>query len=285
MELIFSPQVFRSNKNLFSFTRSALEQYGIKPRKKLGQNFTTSLKYLSTFNKEIGMIYQQQKLILEVGTGIGTLTFYIAEKNPQIEVITIEKDRRLFETSIELAGSLNNITFVYADALEIIEKTKIPLIFSSTPFSISTPLLISICRNNNIHKAILGLQDEVAERIISVPGTKSYGRLTVLISLLFDVKLYGKFSPSSFYPKPEVYTSIIVLDRKNMYNKKIHSILENLTGCMFSQRNKLVKKALRHCIERLGLGEDLLETITLEERKRVRDLHPQEFLEIARKIV
>ena len=282
--MIFSPKVFNSNKNLLSFTRRALEEYNIKPRKKLGQNFTISLKYLSTFNKEVKRIIQKQKFVLELGTGIGTLTFYIADKNPQIEVTTIEKDKRLFETAIELAGSLNNITFVYADALEIVEKTRIPLIFSSTPFSISTPLLISICRNNNIKKAILGLQGEVAERIISGPGTKSYGRLTVLVSLLFNVRFGGKFSPSSFYPKPEVYTSIIVLDRKDMYDKKLHSILERLTGCMFSQRNKLVKKALKHCIERLGLGEGLLETIVQEDEKRVRDLHTKEFLEIARKI-
>jgi len=156
-------------------------------------------------------------------------------------------------------------------------------VFSSAPYSISTPMLAALARNNSVKLAVLGLQKEVAERVRATPGTESYGRLTVLISLHFDVEVVGEFGQSDFFPRPEVRTAVVTLRRREAYDALLGPLLERFTACAFSARNKKARKEVFRCLTELGVREDkarsLAEGLVCEEA-RVRDLSPSAVKEI-----
>ena len=280
--LEFTGRVFSSKKSLLSFTKTALSHYRIRASRRKGQNFSISPRYLEAFYRKLAE--WTPRSVLEVGTGLGTLTYYVACRGRGWQVVTIENDKKLYSASVELAGGLDNISFVLADALEVIETARFDTVFSSTPYSITTPLLLGIVRNNNVKKSVLGVQKEVADRIVAEPGTKEYGRLTVAVSLHFSVERLGDFKPQDFFPPPEVHTTLIALERRRDYSRAWGPLLEELTGCIFSARNKRAKKVVMSCLEKLGLSEGRARSIVEEtiqwESMRARDLNPQSIQEI-----
>uniref|UniRef100_A0A7J3ZJQ0 Ribosomal RNA adenine methylase transferase N-terminal domain-containing protein n=1 Tax=Fervidicoccus fontis TaxID=683846 RepID=A0A7J3ZJQ0_9CREN len=280
--LEFTREVFSSKKSLLSFTLAALSHYGIRASRKRGQNFSVSPRYLEAFYRKL--VEWSPQAVLEVGTGIGALAYYVALRGREWQVVTIENDRRIYSASVELAGGLDNIAFVLADALEVIETARFDTVFSSTPYSITMPLLLGIVRNNSVKRSVLGVQREVADRIVAEPGTRDYGRLTVAVALHFSVERLGDFRPQDFFPPPEVHTTLIALERKREYSRTWGPLLEELTGCIFSSRNKRAKRVVACCLERLGVSEERARTIAEEsirgEGMRARELSPQSIQEM-----
>lgn len=262
---------FQEKSELLSFTRKVLKVYKIRPSKRLGQNFAVDPDYLKSFVEALNTEFVTKKIMLEIGTGIGTLTAAVAQAYSDSNIITIEKDKRFYEISSKLL-SYPNVHIVLGDALKILPHVKIETVFSSVPFSASSKIVLEIARNNAVNYAVLGLQKEVADRLVAKPGERSYGRLTVLISLLFNVKIIKSYMPLSFYPPPKVAVTIVTLERRRRYEPKIHMALEKLTECIFSQRNKMAGRILRACLSKMNIyGSFVLEKTDM----RVRDLSPQ----------
>ena len=217
----------------------------IKPKKSLGQNFLVDLNII---NKIINIVNIKDKSILEIGPGTGNLTKKILEHNPK-KIIVIEKDTQLSNLLNKNLG--NKIILINDDILKI-EENKLesdPLIvFGNLPYNISTEILckwILNLKNNHFWFSCLVLmfQREVADRIISDFNTQNYGRLSVLSKWKLDIYKICDVKPSSFFPKPKVDSTVLLMKPKvNFFKLQDSKNLEKLTRVFFMHRRKMIKK-------------------------------------------
>tara|TARA_B100001175_G_C19423358_1_gene597263 strand:- start:219 stop:1013 length:795 start_codon:yes stop_codon:yes gene_type:complete len=217
------------------------------PKKSLGQNFLIDKNILEIIVNTVDI--KKNDTILEVGPGTGKLTEQILLKKPK-KVFVIEKDKLLSE---KLHEKFKKKIIIINDDILNVEEEKYSdqpmIVFGNLPYNISTQILIKWIRYNNLNNIfknfVLMFQKEVAERIISEINTKNYGRLSILSSWKLKIKKIADVSPNSFYPKPKVKSTILLIEPKNEYFKlKNTKNLEHITNIFFNQRRKMIKKPL-----------------------------------------
>lgn len=235
-----------SNSQLKEITKMVLSESGIKPSKKLGQNFAVCRNYLEEMSNAVS---RSQRWLLEIGTGTGTLTAFLARSAEEL-VVSVEKDNRLFEATSKIIRS-EKIALLLGDGVSLLKSSSIPVVVSSTPFNLSVPIFLGIARNNKVKEAVLGVQTEVARRITASPGSKDYGRISVISSILFETKILKTYSSNCFFPRPKVSVTVVKLVRKKEYDPALHGVVEKISACLFSQKNKTAKKVIESCLERL----------------------------------
>jgi len=258
-------------------TRRILEELKIKPSRRRGQHFVVSEELVETMIAAAEL--SQDDVVLEIGAGLGTLTERLAEKAGK--VLAVEVDRRMAQY-LEEKFKGSNVEVIHADIL------KIPLppadkVVSNLPFSISTPITIKLLKEGAFRRAVLTFQKEVALRIAALPGSRDYGRLSVLVQLLTEPKLLRVFPSHAFYPQPEVDVAVVCLDRRERPLVNDVEVLEKAAQKLFSQRNRVLRKALKTALQ---LDErsltKVLQRIPREfAMKRVYELSPLEIAEIA----
>ena len=218
----------------------------IKAKKSLGQNFLIDQNII---DKIINTVEIKDKSVLEIGPGTGNLTKNILIKKPK-KLIVIEKDYELAEM---LKHNLDdNIKIINDDVLKIDENsldTEILTVFGNLPYNISTEILcnwILNIKNKNFwfDNLVLMFQKEVADRIIAKFNTKNYGRLSILSNWKLDIEKICDVQPSSFFPKPKIDSSVLLLKPKlNFFPLTNPKNLEKLTRIFFMHRRKMLKKS------------------------------------------
>ena len=220
----------------------------MKPKKSLGQNFLNDKKILTQI-VETGKI-KKKDIILEIGPGTGNLTNEILKKSPK-KLLVVEKDNNLsnflkkkYEFKIDV---INKDILNCYDIFKYDQPIKV---FGNLPYNISTKLLTSFIKLDNLEKKfekfIFIFQKEVADRIIAEENTKNYGRLSILTSWKMNCEKIIDIDPKYFYPKPNVWSSLIILTPKSKIEKLINSKnLEHITNIFFSQRRKMIKKPMK----------------------------------------
>ena len=280
-----------NSQSLSKITKNILNQHGIKLNKNLGQN------YLIDKNKRDQIInfgnIDENDVILEIGTGIGTLTIELAKKAKK--VIAIEQDKKIYEI---LAGrlkeeKLDNVELINDDALNV-EFPKFNKIISNLPYQISSPITFKFL-NYDFDLAILMYQKEFAERMNGEVGTKNYSRLSAMLYFKCDVEKLTDVSSESFLPKPEIDSTVVRLTPKeNKISDEDFKVYSNFTKALFQHRNKKIRNALidsRHVItdldkkemkKRLNAIES--EKINKKKKKRVTVVSPEEILFLSREL-
>jgi 16S rRNA (adenine1518-N6/adenine1519-N6)-dimethyltransferase len=215
----------------------------------MGQHFLLNPRGALMFLE--GLASLEASVALEVGPGAGSITFAAAEALDRI--VAVEIDARLAEALS--ARVPPNVAVVRGDGVAAARSFPVSHVYSNTPFNLSSEIVEAVARNNAVAGAVLGVQREVALRMSARPGTSNYGRLSVLSQLVFEVKLAGVIPPSWYYPRPEVYTAVVVLRRKRKWGPRVERTLE-LAACMFTMRRKLASKALQACFAKLGCSGD-----------------------------
>ena len=124
------------------------------------------------------------------------------------------------------------------------------IIFCNLPYNISTQILTSWIKINNVSnfckKFILMFQKEVADRILAEHNSKNYGRLSIISSWKMDIKKIIDISPGSFFPIPKIKSSLLIFKPKNNFYKINNpKNLEHITNIFFSNRRKMIKKPLK----------------------------------------
>ncbi len=217
----------------------------IKIKKSLGQNFLIDQ---NTIDKIISCVQIKNKSILEIGPGTGNLTKNILKKKPK-KFIAIEKDDELVELLKE--NIKFDLNIINKDILEINENNlddDILTVFGNLPYNVSTEILCKWILNINnktfwFDNLVLMFQKEVADRIISKFDTKNYGRLSILSNWKLEIKKICDVKPSSFFPKPKIDSSVLLLKPKtNFFPLKDSKNLEKLTRIFFMHRRKMLKK-------------------------------------------
>ena len=175
------------------------------PSKRLGQNFIKDTRVIERI-VEIAELSKEDQVI-EIGPGLGALTFALAEKAGK--VVAIEKDKRLLSRLSGVCGEYPNVELISGDSLKVdfrdFYRGRKMKVISNLPYSISSPVLFKLLKDRDVFSCfILMLQREVGERITAKPGGKLYGSISVLIQTYMDISLAFSVSPYAFWPKPKV---------------------------------------------------------------------------------
>ncbi len=244
--------------------KSLEEKFGFRPRKNLGQNFLIDGNIKSKLLDAAGL--KKSDVVLEIGPGLGQLTLDIAAKVKH--VIAVEFDKNLFFILSDFTKGLKNVKIIREDFLKsdfrgISPSGKKVKVISNLPYYISTPIIAKLLEGREcIESAVLTLQKEAAERLTAAPSSKEYGSLTLFTSFYSTIKRLFNIKRNSFYPVPQVDSTVILLTPRTEPPVKVRdeAALLNLIRTGFSSRRKTLVNALS-TKSYAGLSKDIIQEI------------------------
>ena len=259
-----------------SDTLEKLKSYDFKFKKSLGQNFLIDTNIT---DKIVKYSLPLSNTVIEIGPGAGTLTKSILKLNVN-KIILIEKDESLIKLLQNLKEKYNSIEIYNKDALSLpIWKLGIGSreVIANLPYNVSTKILINLLKNSSkFTKLTMMFQKEVAKRLIAKPGTKNYGRLSVISQLKTKVKILFDIPDTAFFPKPKVQSSLVqfVPHENKKYNFNFEK-MEQLTRIVFSKKRKMI----RTIFKKEG-GSSFLKSININPNIRPENLTLEEFCKL-----
>lgn len=214
-----------SPRQTLSYLRGLMQNYGLEPKAKLGQNFLIDLNLLDLVCRtaEIG----PADAVLEVGTGTGSLTGMMADRAGC--VFSVEVDHKFHELAHHLVGGRPNVHLFFGDALASKNTLRTEVVagwdelarrhgctrrklVANLPYVIATPVVSNLLISDiPIDRMVVMVQWEIGERMQAKPGTKDYNALSVLVQSVADVEIVRKVLPSNFFPRPQVDSAIVLI--------------------------------------------------------------------------
>jgi len=270
------------NINSLPSIKETVLMHKLFPHKSKGQHFIYDSKITDRIASLSGDL--TNSTIYEVGPGPGGLTRSLLNFGAK-KIIAAEKDQRCVEALNKLAISYpQRLEILHDDALTIDENNILPKgskIISNLPFNISTALFLKwLDKPNHWSSMTLMFQKEVAQRLSSKHGKKSYGRLSVITQWLCNVEILFNVKPGSFIPPPKVTSSVIsIIPRNSPLAPASRKFLEKIVGSSFNQRRKMLKSSLKST----GLNSDeLLRISGVDPHSRADDISIEEYCALAR---
>ncbi|MGH7769427.1 MAG: 16S rRNA (adenine(1518)-N(6)/adenine(1519)-N(6))-dimethyltransferase RsmA [Candidatus Binatia bacterium] len=272
---------------LYQEARAALRDPGFAPKKSLGQNFLVHDRVLESILRLVDLTPEDE--ILEIGPGLGSLTRRLAERARRVWAVEVDP----FLVEKLRAGDLGAhpaLELVHGDILKlplesILPARKIKLV-ANLPYSISTPVLFRLFElRERFLFLVLMVQREVAERMASAPGTKSYGSLSVWCQVHGRIAAKVPVAPEAFFPRPKVRSMVlkIELHPEPLVSPDEASVLQGLVRAAFGRRRKTLQNNLMTWLK-IGREEvdRLLRSQGIDPRRRGETLSVEEFIGLAR---
>ena len=277
--------------SLLSETREILGRYGLRPQKRLGQNFLIDRHWLEAIVQAAELDRQDQ--VVEIGPGLGLLTRALC--GIAGSVVAIELDPYLFRLLGKELHGFTNLSLVQADILtfdfsawakERGLRGKAKMV-ANLPYYISTPLLFRLLQYRYLFSSmVLMVQKEVGERLLAHPGTKQYGALSIALQLYAEVEWVATVPKEAFYPKPQVDSAILRLLVRPTPRVEIEdeALFRILVRAAFSQRRKMLGNALPSQVAS-GLSREVWDRAfadaDISPRRRGESLCIEEFARLA----
>lgn len=264
--------------------RDVIRRYDLAARKSLGQNFLLDLNLTARIARAAAPL--ADATIVEIGPGPGGLTRALLALGAK-RVIAVERDARAVAALADIAAHYpGRLTIVEGDALAFDPRPHLTAgpvrIVANLPYNIATPLLTGWLATEPwppwFDRMVLMFQREVAERLVATPGSKAYGRLSILTQwrthpdILFDV------SPKAFVPPPKVVSSVVSFVPRPAPLACDRRTLERVTEAAFGQRRKMLRQSLK------TLGADpagLLEQAGIAPTARAEEIAVEGFVRLA----
>lgn len=259
-----------------------MSHFKAPPKKNLGQHFLTDRGIIEHIVHAVDP--RPGDNLVEIGPGQGAITFPLLKKHGRLTVI--EFDRDLITPLSEAAHGIGELTIVHKDVLQVdfdklAGEGRIRLV-GNLPYNISTPLLFHLLEQRDaIEDMHFMLQREVVERMCAEPGTKQYGRLTVMLAASCRVQSLFSVGPGAFRPPPRVQSAVVRLLpwRSPPFEMGDPGAFAMLVRQAFSMRRKTLKNALRG-----RLSEADIEAAGIDPGCRAETLEPAAFAALARRI-
>lgn len=237
--------------------REVINTHELRAKKALGQNFLLDLNLTSKIARQAGNLKDCD--VLEVGPGPGGLTRALLHEGAR-KVVAIEQDERCLPALAEVSAHYNNrLIVLQGDALRIdpSEYLTAPVrIVSNLPYNVGTELLVRWLSPDEWppfwQSLTLMFQKEVAQRIVAQPGSKAYGRLSILAQWRCDARIVMEIPPAAFTPPPKVTSAVVHLER--LQDPKFPADAKWLSKTVakaFGQRRKMLRASLK------GLSPDI----------------------------
>ena len=219
----------------------------LRPKKRWGQNFLNDPNITKKIINLLGDITDEK--ILEIGPGDGSLTKRIYAK----KITAVEIDKELCNNLEKIETS--NLLVINENFLKTnLDNISFNKIVGNLPYNISSQVIFKILNYPNWNKAVFMIQKELADRIISKEGSRQYGRISVMIQSICNVKKEFNVSANCFFPKPDVESTVISLEKKKL-GQFDYKNLEQIVRTSFSQRRKKLKNTLNAIVDYNELKE------------------------------
>ncbi len=262
--------------------REVIAAHGLSASKALGQNFLLDEQLLDRIAAIPGKL--RDHAVLEIGPGPGGLTRALLRAGAR--VTAIEMDRRCLPALAELDAAFpGQLRVIEGDALAIDPASLFDqpyAVVANLPYNVGTALFTGWLSGESWPPAWTSLtlmfQQEVAQRIVTQPGTPAYGRLAVLAQWRSAAKLAMKVHRSAFTPPPKVMSAIVHVTPGEMPGGVSAKVLERVTEAAFGQRRKMLRQSLKS----LPGALEALDTLGIDPQRRAETLSIAEFVGIAR---
>lgn len=249
--------------------REVIRAHELRAEKSLGQNFLLDQNITDKIVRLSGSM--EGLHAVEIGPGPGGLTRAILDSKAA-QLVAVEFDPRAVRAMGDLVThyGAERFSVVQADALEVDPRSLVPApraVLSNLPYNISTVLLLKWLEHirsdaQSYQFLSLMFQKEVADRILAEPGSKTYGRLSVMTQWLCDVRRLFDLPPSAFTPPPKIKSSVLHFVPKTLdpASAPKFATMEKILAAAFGQRRKMIRGSLSAYmaqIERAGLDPTL----------------------------
>ncbi|MFN4264570.1 MAG: 16S rRNA (adenine(1518)-N(6)/adenine(1519)-N(6))-dimethyltransferase RsmA [Aquabacterium sp.] len=228
---------------------------GHTARKRFGQNFLNDDGVIDEIVRAIDP--RPGQFLVEIGPGLGALTNPVVGRSEHLTVIELDRD---------LAARLRKraeLTVIESDVLKVdfgalsTDKGQRLRVIGNLPYNISSPILFHLLQwADKVEDQHFMLQKEVVERMVAEPGTKDYGRLSVMLQWRYDMELVVDVPPESFTPPPKVDSAVVRMVPWAEPATVDVKLLEEMVAVAFSQRRKILRNTLGGWIEQRGLQTD-----------------------------
>jgi 16S rRNA (adenine1518-N6/adenine1519-N6)-dimethyltransferase len=231
--------------------RNVIAAHGLSARKSLGQNFLLDLNLTAKIARQGGDLANSD--VLEIGPGPGGLTRALLSEGAR-HVVAIERDGRCLPALAEIAAAWpGRLAVLAGDALSIdpLPHLTPPVrIVANLPYNVGTELLVRWLTPPDWPpfwtSLTLMFQREVAERIVAPPGSRTYGRLSILAQWRTDARIAFEIPPRAFTPPPKVTSAVVQIDRLDAPRFPADpKVLSRVVALAFGQRRKMLRASLK----------------------------------------
>lgn len=287
-------------RQTLSYLQQKFRLVGLRPQMRFGQNFLIDLNLVELIAKTAELTTRD--VVLEVGTGVGSLTTLLAARAGH--VVTVEIDDFLAPMAEREFEQLDNVTLLHQDALHSkhqfdarvlaalrealgnIPNSRLKLV-GNLPYNVATPI---ICNFLNLDpwptRIVVTIQKELAERIVAKPKSKDYSALSIWVQCQAKAEIVRQMPPSVFWPRPKVESAILDIRMQRVLRDRIHNVnfFHDLMRGIFLHRRKSLRSALVSAVDdRLSKGEidALLQELKMDKNSRAEELAVEDLIELA----
>jgi 16S rRNA (adenine1518-N6/adenine1519-N6)-dimethyltransferase len=275
-----------------SAVRHVLQEYGIKLKKRWGQNFLIN----RGARKKIVQLIDPKKAdtVWEIGPGLGALTVLLLNKAEKL--FTFEIDRGIIRWLEDEFGGFPQLRVYQGDIMktwtDVLKEQGMPdKVCGNLPYNSASAIILSFMKEGFLPlRMIFTVQRELALRMTAVPGTKDYSGFSILCQSMFKTELKGELKPGSFFPQPEVLSAIITMTpEKRIDSHEEKELFFRLVRAGFSSRRKTLKNNIKHAPDFEDVQKqrilDLLHGEYNIETLRAEELTVDEFLTLTHRLI
>jgi len=261
--------------------RDIIARHGLSANKTLGQNFILDRQLLARIAAIPGPLQGQR--VYEVGPGPGGLTHALLVAGAS--VVAVERDRRCIPALAELQEAFGNkLEIIQADALLIDERSIVgegTHVVANLPYNVGTALLLKWLGGDWLpwwRSLTLMFQKEVADRIVALPGSEAYGRLSVAAQWRSRPRIAMRVNRSAFVPPPKVTSAVVHIVPVEAPQGVDANVMPRLTEAAFGQRRKMLRSSLKA----FAGASEAAEQLGIDLQRRAETLSVEEFVQLAR---
>ncbi len=292
-----------SPRQTVSYLTRRFREVGLQPDTRHGQNFLVDLNLLDLLVRSADL--SDDDVVLEVGTGTGSLTALLAARASA--VITVEIDAHLVQLARESVEEFDNVTILHLDALKnknnfqpaLLDAVRELLaahpgkrfkLVANLPYNVATPVVSNLLLTDVVPATMtVTIQKELAERITARPSTKDYSALSIWIQSLCDVEIVRILPPTAFWPRPKVHSAIIHVVHREDKRARIPDLefFHTFVRSMFLHRRKFLRSvivsAFKKQLDKPAVDE-IMQQMNLGPESRAEQLDVDRMLELSLRV-
>lgn len=270
-----------SDRQTLSFLSKTLQRAGLHPKTKYGQNFLIDLNLLDILVR--GAELGPSDVVLEIGTGMGSLTKTLATRAGY--VITVEVDRDLQAIAVRELAKFPNVRMLCCDALrnknhlrvEVLDAVREAMnafpgakfkLVANLPYNVATPIISNLLNETPlVERMVVTIQKELGERIISPASCKDYSALSIWMQSQCDCEILRLLPPSAFWPRPNVDSAILRIVPNATKRARIVDLefFHTRLRAMFLHRRKFLRSQLISAMQEL-LTKEQVDAVLVEQK-------------------
>ena len=247
-------------------------------RKRFGQHFLTDNAVIAEIVDAIDP--QPGQTMVEIGPGLAAMTQPLVERLGHLQVIELDRDLAVrLRQHMQLTVHEADVLKVDITALAAGLGTQSLRVVGNLPYNISTPILFHLLD----HVAVIQdqhfmLQKEVVERMVAVPSSAAYGRLSVMLQWRYAMEMVVEVGPMAFDPPPRVDSAVVRMTPHSQPAPLPVALLSELVQVAFSQRRKLLRHTLGKWLQERGVAADF------DVQRRAEEVAVAEYVQLAQRV-